>query len=130
MLTDTRCRSAKPEEKLYRLKDGKGLYLEVKPSGVKAWRYRFELSQGEQRKESMFAIGEYAYVSGKETEEEGRVRRNGGRFTLAEARQERDKARALVKQGINPAHNRQLDRIKREQENATTFEAVARLRPH
>ena len=27
--------------------------------------------------------------------------------------------------GINPAHNRQLERIKREQESATTFEAVA-----
>ncbi|MBM4225963.1 MAG: site-specific integrase, partial [Gammaproteobacteria bacterium] len=35
------------------------------------------------------------------------------------------KARSLVKQGINPAHNRQLERIKREQESATTFEAVA-----
>ncbi len=27
---------------------------------------------------------------------------------------------------MNPAHNRWLDRIKREQESATTFEAVAR----
>ena len=31
-----------------------------------------------------------------------------------------------MKQGINPAHNRQLERIKREQESATTFEAVAK----
>lgn len=42
------------------------------------------------------------------------------------ARRERDKARSLIKQGINPAHNRQLDRIKRENEFANTFDAVAR----
>ena len=43
MLTDTHCRNAKPKEKLYRLNDQRGLYLEVKPNGVKAWRYRFTL---------------------------------------------------------------------------------------
>ncbi len=110
MLTDSGCRGAKPKDKLYRIKDAKGLYLEVKPNGVKAWRYRFELVHDSKRKESMFAIGEYAYVPGKESEEEAKSRRNDRRFTLAEARRERDKARALVKQGVNPAHNRQLSR--------------------
>ncbi len=43
MLTDTQCRNAKPKEKPFKLTDGKGLYLEVKPNGVKAWRYRYEL---------------------------------------------------------------------------------------
>lgn len=52
MLTDTKCRTAPPREKLYRLSDSKGLYLEVKPNGVKAWRYRFELAG----KESLFGI--------------------------------------------------------------------------
>ena len=33
MLTDTQCRTAKPKEKLYRLNDFNGLYLEVKPNG-------------------------------------------------------------------------------------------------
>lgn len=126
MLTETQCRNAKSKEKPYRLPDGKGLYLEVKPNGTKAWRYRFELVHEGKRKESMFAIGEYAYVPGKETEEEAQIRRNDRRFTSAEARRERDKARALVKQGINPAHNRQLDKIKREHEFANTFDAVAR----
>ena len=45
-LTDTECRTAKPKEKPYKLTDGNGLYLEVKPNGVKAWRYRFELNCG------------------------------------------------------------------------------------
>ena len=125
MLTNTQCRTAKPKDKPYKLSDGKGLYLEIKPNGVKAWRYRFELREGDVARESIFAIGDYAIAPSGETLEEGRARRAGQRFTLAEARDERIKARALVKQGINPAHNRQLERIKREQESATTFEAVA-----
>ena len=125
MLTDTQCRTTKPKEKPYKLSDGKGLYLEIKPNGVKAWRYRFELREGDVAKESIFAIGDYAIAPSGETPEEGQARRAGRRFTLAEARDERIKARAMVKQGINPAHNRQLERIKRHQENAMTFEAVA-----
>jgi integrase len=126
MLTDTQCRNAKPKDKPYKLLDGKGLYLEVKPNGVKAWRYRFELREGRTVKESLFAVGDYVVAPRGETPEEAQARRAGGSFTLAEAREERAKARALVKQGINPAHRRQLDRIKREQESATTFEAVAK----
>ncbi len=126
MLTDTQCRTAKPKGKPYKLTDGKGLYLEIKANGVKAWRYRFELREGETTKESVFAIGYYAIAPSGETPEEAQARRGGRRFTLAEARDERTKARALVMQGINPAHSRQLERIKREQENATTFEAVAK----
>ncbi len=125
MLNDTQCRTAKPKDKPFKLSDGKGLYLEIKPSGVKAWRYRFELREGDVARESVFAIGDYAAAPTGETPDEARARRAGRRFTLAEARDERIKARALVKQGINPAHHRQLERIKRVQENATTFEAVA-----
>ena len=126
MLTDVQCRNAKPKDKSYKLPDGKGLYLEVKPNGVKAWRYRFELRESGVIKESLFAVGDYVVAPRAETPEEAQARRAGGRFTLTEARDERDKARALVKQGINPAHRRKLDRIKREQESAITFEAVAR----
>jgi len=125
-LSDTRCRNASREQKPYKLRDRQGLYLLVKPNGVKAWRYRFELGAKGQRRESVFAIGEYAHAPAGETEAQATSRRNGGRFTLAEAREERAKARALVKQGINPAHDRQLDRVKRGQDHATTFEAVAR----
>ncbi|MCS0580999.1 tyrosine-type recombinase/integrase [Massilia pinisoli] len=126
MLADTQCRNAKPKDKPYKMPDGKGLYLEVKPNGVKAWRYRFELREGGIVKESLFAIGGYVTAPRGETLEEAQARRAGGSFTLSEARDERAKARALVKQGINPAHKRQLDRIKREQEGATTFDAVAK----
>lgn len=103
MLNDIQCRNAKPQAKPYKLTDSKGLYLEVKPNGVKAWRYRFKLSD----KESVFAIGDYPAIA------------------LVDARKKREAARDLVKRGINPAHNRQLEKIKLGQEAATTFEAVA-----
>jgi integrase len=104
MLTDSHCKKAKAREKLYRISDFKGLYLEIKPNGVKAWRYRFKING----KESLFALGEYPSTP------------------LAEAREKCEAARKLVKQGINPVTNRQQEKIKREKDNANTFEAVAR----
>ncbi len=125
-LTDTACRTAKPKEKPYKMTDGNGLYLEVKPNGVKAWRYRFELSDAGAKKESVFAIGDYVIAPKGETPEQTEDRRKGRRFTLSEAREERIKARSLVVQGINPAHHRQQERVKRDYEKAITFEAVAK----
>ena len=46
--------------------------------------------------------------------------------SLADAREKCDEARKLVKQGINPVQNRQVERIKREQDSANTFEVVAK----
>ncbi|WP_215405263.1 integrase arm-type DNA-binding domain-containing protein [Janthinobacterium sp. JC611] len=103
MLTDAHCRNAKPREKLYRLNDFKGLYLEIKPTGVKAWRYRFKLNS----KESLFALGNYPDVS------------------LADARDACGEARKLVKQGISPVQNRQLELVKRELDSGNTFEVIA-----
>jgi hypothetical protein len=42
-LTDTRIRNAKPKSKPYKLSDGAGMYLLVKPDGARYWRldYRF-----------------------------------------------------------------------------------------
>ncbi len=125
MLNDTQCRTAKPKDRPYKLSDDKGLYLEVKPNGTKAWRYRFKLEKDGKLKESVFAIGDYGSAPAGEAAEAALARRAGGRFTLAEAREERLRARGLVKQGINPAHQRQLDKIKRVQQSAITFEAVA-----
>lgn len=77
MLTDTQCRTAKPKDKPYKLTDGKGLHLEVKPNGSKAWRYRFELRTADTAKESTFAIGDYAIAPRGETPEEAQARKNG-----------------------------------------------------
>ncbi|MEZ2739716.1 tyrosine-type recombinase/integrase [Comamonas jiangduensis] len=125
MLNDTQCRTAKAKERAYKLSDDKGLYLEVKPNGVKSWRYRFKLEKDGVLKESIFAIGNYVSAPSAESEEDAQARRAGGLFTLAEARAERLKARGLVKQGINPAHQRKFEKIKRGQQSAITFESVA-----
>jgi integrase len=103
MLTDTRIRTAKRARTPYKLTDNGGLYLEVRPSGSKLWRYRYRIA----RKENVFALGVYPAIS------------------LADARGERDKAKKLVKQGIHAAHDRQLETIRRQHEGANTFEAIA-----
>ena len=102
-LTDARIRATKPAAKPVKLTDGGGLYLEVRPSGKKLWRYRYRIVD----KENLFAIGEYPEIS------------------LAEARAEHDKARALVKQGLHPSHSRKAERLSTHLANANTFEAVA-----
>ena len=40
MLTDKELKAAKPREKPYKLSDGLGLYVEVKPNGSKLWRLK------------------------------------------------------------------------------------------
>ncbi|WP_295531639.1 Arm DNA-binding domain-containing protein [Novosphingobium sp. Chol11] len=40
-LSDVQIRSLKPTDKLYKITDGKGLYLEVSPNGSKLWRYKY-----------------------------------------------------------------------------------------
>ena len=101
-LSDTRIRNQKATEKPYKLTDSGGPHLEVKPTGAKLWRYRYRIAG----KENVFAMGAYPAM------------------TLAEARQAREDARKLVKQGIYPAHQRKAERIQREHQGANTFEAI------
>lgn len=109
-LTDAKIRNTKPGEKSVKLTDGAGLYLEVRPTGAKLWRYRYRIAG----KENVFAVGEY-YND-----------KRPGHISLDDARGERDKARILVKQGIHPSHHRQTERLSIYAESANTFEAVAR----
>lgn len=103
-LTDTRIRNLRPSERPYRKTDNGGLVLEVKPTGARLWRYRYRIAG----RENMYAIGAYPEIF------------------LREARELRDTARKLVKQGIHPAHQRKADRLRQAHEHANTFEAVAR----
>lgn len=104
-LTDTKVRNAKPAEKPYKLQDGQGLYLDVRPSGAKIWRYRYWITP---EKDGIYTIGEYPGVS------------------LSDARREREWAREHVKQGTNPTHAKEAERLRRMGEAANTYEAVAR----
>jgi hypothetical protein len=123
-LTDSKIRNAKPSDKLVKLTDGGGLYLEIRPTGAKLWRYRYRYRIA--GKENVFASGEYAKAPSGETKEQAEARRNAGRLTPAEARIGREEWRGLVKQGIHPAHQRQAERLATHAENANTFEVVAR----
>lgn len=103
MLTDTKLRSLKPQGKVFRLADANGLCIEVRPSGARIWRYRYRFAG----KANMLTIGEYPAV------------------TLAEARTERDKARALVKKGADPALVARIERAAQEEEAGNTFGSLA-----
>jgi hypothetical protein len=43
-LTERGVATSKPRDKVYRLSDGGGLLLEVRPGGGRAWLYRFQLA--------------------------------------------------------------------------------------
>lgn len=105
-LTDVDCRNATcpPELKRRRLADGGGLYLEVSPAGSKRWFWKF-YPDG---KESRLALGAYPGVS------------------LKKAREERDKARVLRRDGKDPAKQRKAIKIAGRVSGESTFEAVAR----
>jgi integrase len=102
-LTDTRIRKANPGKAPRKLTDDRGLYIEIRPTGAKLWRYRYRIAG----KENVFALGEYPEVG------------------LGQAREDRDAARKLVKQGIHPAHRRAEAKAAQVMANADTFQAVA-----
>ena len=103
MLTDIKIRQAKATGKTCKLTDGRGLYLEVTPTGAKHWRYRYRIAG----KENVYAMGNYPEIS------------------LQEARKAREDARDLVKQGVHPAHIRRKNQGEKEAGNAITFKKVA-----
>ena len=42
-LTDTSIKKTKAKPRPYKLSDEKGLYVEVRPTGAKFWRYRYRI---------------------------------------------------------------------------------------
>jgi integrase len=102
-LKDTQVKNAKPAAKPYKLSDGEGLHIEIKPNGAKLWRLRYRLHG----KESVYSIGKYPAVG------------------VLRAREKRDEAKELVRQGINPSQFRKQEKIKRAHESRNTFKAVA-----
>lgn len=88
-------KNAEPRDKEYNLSDGDGLFLRVRPSGAKSWVYFFRLS--EQRNLNRMTLG---------SEHD---------FSLKEARQELDKVRDLVRQGIDPRAARKAAKVENTQ---------------
>ena len=94
--------NAKSESKTYYLRDGRGLYLKIVPSGGKLWRFDYRRPVSNSRNTLSFGI--YPDVS------------------LKQARERRDEARRLVADGIDPGEQRKTEAAA----DADTFEAVAR----
>ncbi len=80
MLSDTKARNLKPEEKRYRVADSDGLYLDISPNGKKHWLFRYT----ENGKRHWHSIGEFPMVS------------------LREARDIRDEERRALFDGTPP----------------------------
>ncbi|EPC4489627.1 tyrosine-type recombinase/integrase [Serratia liquefaciens] len=103
-LTDIKVKSAKPTDKAYKLTDGGGMYLLVKPNGSKYWRLKYRFVG----KEKMLSIGVYPDVS------------------LADARQKRDEARKVLAAGGDPGEVKKADKLAQKLSTENTFEAIAR----
>lgn len=103
-LTNTAIKAARGRDKQYRLTDGQGMYLLVKPNGKKYWRLDYSLHG----KRKTYAIGSYPAIS------------------LKDARSRRDAAKALVAEGIDPVQHRKIHKQKRMEAAVNTFEAVGR----
>ena len=97
--------NAKPREKPYRLFDGRGLYLEVAPSGGRWWRFKYRFKGKEKR----LSLGVYPEVS------------------IKAARDRLDEARRKLASGIDPADERRSNGpTPTEGAPSNSFEAVAR----
>lgn len=88
-LTDAIILSAEPRNKPYRLFDGLGLYIEIAPSGTKAWRLKYRF----QGKEKRLSLGVYPDVS------------------IEVARQNLAKEKQLLGQGYDPSEVRKQEKL-------------------
>jgi integrase len=89
-LTEFEIKNAKPDTRVYRMKDNDGLYLEVRPTGKRVWRMRYWFKG----KENILTFGDYPIVS------------------LKEARGKRDEARKLLTDSINPSIHRDISKTR------------------
>ena len=80
MLSDAKLRSLKASDKIYTAGDSDGLYIEIRPTGRKYWRYRIQIGG----KTHKITLGEYPAVG------------------LSEARSKRDSVRNDLLSGKDP----------------------------
>jgi integrase len=102
MLSASAVRDAKPQATAHKLRDARGMYLLVKPTGSRWWR--FDYRRPGTGKRNTLSLGTYPDVS------------------LKQARDRRDEARKLLADGIDPGDKRKADGVAA----TDTFEAVAR----
>jgi len=104
-LTNNEILKAKPREKDFTLHDGYGLFLLVKTSGKKLWRFRYQRPNSVNR--TNLSLGAYPAL------------------TLAAARQIRDQHLSLLAQGIDPQQQQEMVSEQRQIEVDSVFSVVA-----
>ncbi len=102
-ITDTLIRNSKPKDKQYKLSDSGGLYLLIKPSGGKYWRFKYRIFG----KEKLLSIGAYPII------------------TLAEARERSLQAKKLLIDNIDPSQAKREAKLKQAINTENSFEKVA-----
>ena len=95
--------TAKPKEKAYKLADGGGLYLLVKPGGGEYWRLKYRVAG----KEKLLALGVYPEV------------------TLADAPAKLEEAKRGISGGIDLMEVKREEKIARETQLNNTFKDIA-----
>ena len=98
-LSEVTIRAAKPKDRQYKVYDEKGLYLLVKPSGGRLWRFKYVYGGIEK----LLSLGAYPDVP------------------LKVARERRDEARRQVAAHVDPSVQRRAEKSSR----ANTFAALA-----
>lgn len=104
-LTNNEILKAKPQEKDFTLHDGDGLFLLIKTSGKKLWRFRYQRPASSSR--TNLSLGSYPAL------------------TLAAARQLRDQYLSLLAQGIDPQKQQEEVSEQRQIELDSIFSVVA-----
>lgn len=104
-LTDPKCEAAKAREKDYKLFDGQGLFLLVKASGAKSWRFKFTRPDG---REGLATFGNYPALG------------------LKAARERRAEALELLAKGRDPMEAAKAAKLEAANARVNTFEVVAR----
>ena len=104
-LTNNEILKAKPREKDFTLHDGDGLFLLVKTSGKKLWRFRYQRPVSGSR--TNLSLGSYPAL------------------TLAAARQIRDQHLTTLAQGLDPQQQQEQASEQRQIELDSIFSTVA-----
>lgn len=101
-LSDIKIRNLKSKEKAYKVSDFEGLFILVKVSGGKSWRFKYRIDG----KEKLLVIGDYPAIS------------------LASARQARDVAKSQLAEGVDPNEAKQEEKRVRLEAKGQTFEKL------
>ena len=103
-LTATAIKNARPIGKTQKLFDGRGLYLEISPTGGKWWRFKYRY----EGKEKRLSLGIFPDIS------------------LQQARERREDARKMLAVGVDPSEHRKAQKEAKKSSAANSFEVVAR----